>query len=85
MRFIAILALFAVITYASSNSISQIKSEDLPYREELLNDPPTAIAYNFGNSKAACTQSKCYSYCSSQMSPPFQYICCADYCICEKL
>ena len=84
MHFIAILVLFAVITYASSNSISQIVSEDLP-KGELLNDPPTAIAYNLGNSKAACTMSWCLSYCSSRMSPPFKYTCCGEYCICEKL
>ncbi|CAG9807097.1 unnamed protein product [Chironomus riparius] len=84
MRFITVLVLFAVIAYASSNSVSQIVTEDLP-AQELLNDSPTAVAYNLGNSKAACTLSWCVNYCSSRMSPPFRSTCCGDYCICEKL
>jgi len=87
MRFIIILALFAVTAYASSDGICKFEKAELPKGEvlnEVAGDQPKGIAYNFGNERAACTLTACLNYCYSVMNPPFFYTCCGDCCACIK-
>ena len=87
MRFIIILALFAVTAYASSDGNCKFEKAELPkggFLKEFIEDPPKGIAYNFENKEAGCTLTACLNYCYSVMNPPFFYTCCGDCCACIK-